>query len=169
MIRMTSAALITILAASSGSARAADDGGKAAASIVADNSGVTVFAAEAETAPRLRLPIVVPARRAAVPTRGRMLPILYVNYVALQTYDGYSTINGVKRGAREVNPMMSSLAGNPAAVWAVKGGVTAASILVAERLWKQHRRRHALVTMIVSNGLMAAVAARNASVLRAQR
>ena len=64
---------------------------------------------------------------------------------------------------------MRLASGTPAAVWAVKAGATAASIFAAERLWHQHRRAEAIAVMIATNGLMAAVAAHNASVLRAQR
>jgi hypothetical protein len=103
------------------------------------------------------------------PSRPGALPALYVGLAGLQAFDAYSTIVGVNRGAVESNGLMKSIAGNPAPVIAVKGGVTAASILVAERLWKKHRRVAAIVTMVATNGLMAAVAAHNASVLRAQR
>jgi hypothetical protein len=169
MIGMTSAALMTFLAAASGPALAADNGATTATTpVVAEDQAVTVFAPKAESAPRLHLPIT-PTLKAAAPTRGRVLPILYVNYVALQAYDGYTTIHGVRRGAREANPMMSSLAGTPAAVWAVKGGVTAASIFLAERMWKEHRRGRAITTMIISTALMGAIAANNSAVLRAQR
>ena len=102
-------------------------------------------------------------------SRGGVLPSLYVSLAGLQAYDGYSTITGLKRGAVETNGIMKNVAGNPAAMFAMKAGVTAASILMAERLWKQNRRTAAIVTMIATNGLMAAVAARNASVLRAQQ
>lgn len=101
--------------------------------------------------------------------RGSMLPALYVSLSALNALDAHATTTGVRRGAVEANPLMRGVAGNPAATWAVKGGVTAATIVVAERLWRQNRRASAVAVMIVSNGLMAAVAARNASVLQQTR
>jgi hypothetical protein len=169
MIRLTGAVLMTMLAAAPATALAADDGAKTASSaVVTGDRAVTIFAARAESAPRPQVPITS-TQAAPAPTRGRVLPILYVNYAALQAYDGYTTISGVKRGAREANPMMSSLAGRPAAVWAVKGGVTAASIFLAERLWTENRRGRAITTMIISSALMGAVAANNSAVLRAQR
>ena len=70
---------------------------------------------------------------------------------------------------RESNALMSGLAGKPAAFCVIKGGVTTVSIVVAERLWRQHRRAEAIATMVISNGIMAAVAARNTRVLRAQQ
>jgi len=102
-------------------------------------------------------------------SRGAVLPTLYVSLAGLQAYDVYATTTGLRRGAVEANGVMKNVAGNPAAMWAVKAGVTTATIVIAEQLWKQHRRTAAIVTMIASNGLMAVVAARNASVLRAQR
>ena len=102
-------------------------------------------------------------------SRGSILPSLYVSLGALQAFDGYSTTTGLRRGATEANGMMKNVAGNPAAMWIVKGGVTAVSIYAAERLWKQNRRVAAIATMVATNGLMAMVAARNASVLRVQR
>jgi hypothetical protein len=102
-------------------------------------------------------------------TRPSLLPPLYVSLAALQAYDGYSTLYGVKNGARESNVLVSGLAGKPAVFWAVKGGSTAVTIFLAEQLWRHHRRAEAIVTMIAANGVMTAIAARNASVLRASR
>jgi hypothetical protein len=173
MMRMTSAAVITILIVSSRAVLAADGSvTPAAPRIVPGDVVASLPANEAKDAarPRLTLPVpIAPPRRAIAPTRGLVLPILYTSYGALQTYDAYTTIRGVRRGAREANPMMSGLAGRPAAVWAIKGGITAASIALAESMWKQHRRRRAITTMIISNALMTAVAANNTAVSRRQR
>jgi Domain of unknown function (DUF5658) len=111
-------------------------------------------------------PEVVPALNLAPPTRGLVLPGLYVGAAALQVYDGFSTMNGLKHGAVEANPVMAGIAGKSVALWAVKGGVTALSIYASERLWKQHRRAEAIAMMVAVNGVAAAVAARNASVTR---
>ena len=108
-------------------------------------------------------PIEIGARR-----RPSVLPVLYVSFAALQAFDAYSTTAGLARGAQEANPMMRSVAGNSAAFWAVKAGSTAASIWLAERLWKTNRVG-AIVTMVVANGVMASVATRNASVLKQLR
>lgn len=101
--------------------------------------------------------------------RGSALPSLYVSLIGLQAYDGYSTSRGLNHGAVESNGFMSGLASHPGALWAAKGGAAFVSIYTAERLWRQHRRGQAIALMVVSNGFMAAVAASNASVLRAQR
>jgi hypothetical protein len=98
--------------------------------------------------------------------RGPALPGLYAGLAGLQALDIYTTSRGLAGGAREGNPLLRGVAGNPAAMLIVKGSVTAASIAVSERLWKQHRRRRAIATMIATNGIMAAVAARNLWLLR---
>ena len=100
--------------------------------------------------------------------RPSVLPALYVSFAALQGFDAYSTTTALARGAKEANPVTRGVAGNSAAFWAVKAGSTAASIWFAERLWKTNQVG-AIVTMVVVNGMAASVAARNASVLRAQR
>ena len=110
----------------------------------------------------------LPSVEVSAGRRPSVLPVLYISFAALQGFDGYSTTANLTRGAREVNPMMQGVAGNSAAVWAVKAGSTAASIWFAERLWKTNRVG-AIVTMAVVDGMMASVAARNASVLRARR
>lgn len=104
----------------------------------------------------------------SVTRRPSVLPALYVSLAALQAFDAYSTTAGLSRGAQEANPMMQGVAGNKAAFWAVKAGTTAASIWFAERMWKTNRVG-AIVTMVAVNGMMASVAARNASVLKAVR
>jgi hypothetical protein len=102
-------------------------------------------------------------------TRGPALPALYTSLIGLQVYDGYSTSRGLKQGAVESNTFMGRLASHPGALWAAKGGAAFISIYTAERLWRQHRRGQAIALMVVSNGIMAAVAASNASVLRSQK
>lgn len=103
------------------------------------------------------------------PTRGAMLPSLYVGLIALEAYDGYSTTRGLKHGAIESNTLLRRVAANPTALWAVKGGATFVSIYMAERLWRQNHRGRAVALMVITNGLMAAVALNNASVLRTQK
>ena len=109
-----------------------------------------------------------PIEFGAVQRRPNVLPVLYVSLAALQAFDGYSTTAGLSRGAREANQVMGGVAGNSAAFWAVKVASTAGSIWMAERMWK-HNRVGAIVTMVAVNSVMASVAARNASVLKALR
>ena len=101
--------------------------------------------------------------------RGSVLPSMYVGLIGLQVYDGYSTNRGLKNGASESNAVLGLVSAHPAAVWAVKGGTAFASIFVAERLWRANHRGQAIALMLVSNGVMAAVAANNAGILRRQK
>jgi hypothetical protein len=101
-------------------------------------------------------------------TRGPVLLSMYAGFVGLQAYDGYSTNRGVTNGASESNALLRVVTKNPAAVWAVKGGATFASLYVAERLWRNHRRGQAIALMAVSNGVMAAVAVNNARIVGRQ-
>ncbi len=112
--------------------------------------------------PRIQI-IIAPATRPAI------LPPLYLSLGALQVYDGFTTLRGVERGARETNALVGGLAGKPAAFWAVKAGSAAFTIVMAERLWRDHRRVEAITTLVVANAVMAAVAARNASIYKSPR
>ncbi len=129
------------------------------------------FVADADLLPKQvilsRLPVLL--ANTTTPTRPSMLPLLYASFIGLEAYDGYSTLRGTKGGAVESNPLLHGFTDNPLAVWAVKGASTFASIYAAERLWKRHRRAEAVAVMVVANGVMAAVAARNGSIVRAQR
>ena len=107
--------------------------------------------------------------RISAATRPFVLPSMYVSLTTLQGYDVYSTLRAMRRGAVEANPIMSGIVGNPAASLAVKSATTVATIYMAERLWREHHRGAAIVLMAVTTGMMATVAAHNASVLRAQR
>jgi hypothetical protein len=97
--------------------------------------------------------------------RPASLPVLYASLAGLQAYDGYSTLHGVGGGANETNPFVGGLARQPAAFWTVKAVSTVATIYFAEQLWRQHHRTQAVVLMIVTNGAMGAIAARNGSIL----
>jgi hypothetical protein len=47
--------------------------------------------------------------------------------------------------------------------------MTLVTVGVAEQMWREHHPGRAVALMIVSNGVMAAVAARNAAVLHSLR
>jgi hypothetical protein len=142
-------------------------------------TATTTFAADQEVA--LLSPLVTAAafapsgaeaaeihREARPIQRGRpmLLPALYGTAALLQGYDVYSTLAVLKRGGVEVNPVMKGLTKSPTALIGLKAGVTALSIVAAERMWKRHNRAGAVLTMAVSNSLMAMVATNNARVLR---
>ena len=128
-------------------------------------SATPVCAADNQDGPSISIVQITEAYESRPPI---LLP-LYVGWSALQAYDGYSTLRGVRGGAPETNPVVGRLAGQPVALWTVKAATTAASIYLAEQMWRQHHRTRAVVIMAVANGVMAAVAARNASVIASQR
>jgi Domain of unknown function (DUF5658) len=103
--------------------------------------------------------------------RPLLLPALYVSQAALQALDAHSTYSAINRGAHEVNPLMKGVVGNKPAMLAVKAGVAASTIWIAERMWKKGNRAAAIATMIVANVVTGAVVANNykvASGLRAR-
>jgi hypothetical protein len=96
-------------------------------------------------------------------SRGALLP-LYVSFAALQVLDAQTTIAALDRGATEANPLMRGIAGNRAALFAVKAGTTAGAIYLAERL-RTHSRVSAVLLMAGFNSLYATVVAHNSRVL----
>jgi len=99
------------------------------------------------------------------PRRPMVLPSLYAGSVFLQSYDAYSTLTALNRGATEANPLMKAVTKNPVAFIGLKAGVATMSIMAAERMWKDNNRLGAVLTMVASNGFMAVVAAHNSAVL----
>jgi hypothetical protein len=102
---------------------------------------------------------------AASESRGALLPSLYVSLAALNAYDFASTRKGLALGATEANPTMKAVVGNSTSLLAVKALATAGTILTAEKLWKNHHKGQAIAVMLVSNGLMSAVAAHNGALV----
>ena len=90
---------------------------------------------------------------------------MYAGSGLLQAYDTYSTLAGVKANKVELNPLMSEMVKNPPVFIAAKSAMTLVTIFAAEQLWRQGHPGKAIALMAVSNALMAAIAARNASVL----
>jgi hypothetical protein len=99
----------------------------------------------------------------------RVLTTLSVGLAGLEGYDAYSTLSVMGRGGVEANPLMRGLVSHPALFIGMKAGITGASIYAAERLWREHHRGAAIALIAVANGVMAAVAVNNASVLNASR
>jgi Domain of unknown function (DUF5658) len=100
------------------------------------------------------------------PDRPWPLPALYGSSAFLQGYDAYLTLAALKRGASEANPILKPISGNPVAFIAVKAGLTAASFVGSERLWKDNHRLSAVVLMVASNAMMVVVTAHNNAVLQ---
>jgi hypothetical protein len=96
------------------------------------------------------------------------LKSLYAGLAGLQAYDVYSTTKAIKMGAVEMNPLMRGTVGNRAAFIGLKAAMTAGPIVVAERMWRDHRPLAAIAVMAVSNGMMAFVARHNAGVVAQQ-
>jgi hypothetical protein len=100
--------------------------------------------------------------------RPAALPGLYASLAALQMFDGYSTHRALAAGGREANPLMKNAVGSRAAFWTIKAAMTVGPMLAAERLWKTNKVG-AIAMMVATNGVMAAVAAHNAGVVKNQR
>jgi hypothetical protein len=154
MVRRTAALLLLITLAGGVPARAGESNEVDAAIVRA-----SVVPAPARTA----------IRQLAPAERPLTLPALYVSLGALQAYDVYSTLTALNHGAAEANPLMQGIVGRPVAFVAIKAGVTTASIVAAERLWRSKKRVSAVLLMVAANGAMAYVAHNNARVLAAVR
>lgn len=154
-----SVSCLPVFAADSEGARPAADEGRV---VTATNPDASTAAAASRPDASLRAWASRPV------TRPRMLHALYGSLSALQAYDVYSTRQGLAHGAREANPSMKSIVGNPLAFIAVKSAATVVPMLIADRMWRKHRAG-AILTMVVANSVMAAVAANNARVLHHQR
>jgi hypothetical protein len=100
------------------------------------------------------------------PPRPVVLPTLYAGFAFLEGFDVHSTITALNDHAREANPLMKTIAGQPGPFLAVKAGVTTMSIVAAERLWKQGHRKSAIAMMAAMNIFMAYVAVHNVNVVR---
>jgi uncharacterized protein DUF5658 len=100
----------------------------------------------------------------SAPRRSAALVPLYVSFATLQGMDYVSTTRALSSGAgREANPLMQAVVGNRAVFLAVKGGTTAGTIWVAERLWRRHPRA-AVILMTATNAVIASVVRHNLSV-----
>jgi hypothetical protein len=127
-------------------------------------SALPASAADGDSTPTIRLTLPV----VTTPTRPAALPLLYVSLAGLQAYDVYSTRTALSRGGYEANPLMGGVANSTTGLVVVKAVSTAGTIFIAERLWKKNRVA-AIMTMVVANGVMAAVAMNNARTLNTLR
>jgi hypothetical protein len=84
---------------------------------------------------------------AAAPLQGG----LAATFATLQVLDVVSTVNAVSSGRGiEANPMVGGLVNHPAAFAAVKGAMTAATLVAMHRYSKKHPKA-AVITMIAFN------------------
>jgi Domain of unknown function (DUF5658) len=125
-------------------------------------------------------PVKVEAAEAALPAfvrngvakslrRPTLLPALYVAQGALQAMDAHSTYAAINRGAHEANPVMKNVVGNRGAMLAMKAGVAASTIWMAESMWKRGNRIGAVMTMIAANSVTGFVVAHNYRLARQLR
>jgi hypothetical protein len=101
----------------------------------------------------------------AVPSRRGVFVPLYVSFAALQALDVHSTMRALEAGATEQNPLLRGIASRPAALVALKAGVTASTILLTEKL-RVRNRTGAIVLMTALNSVYAFVVARNYQAIR---
>jgi hypothetical protein len=94
-----------------------------------------------------------------------VLRSLHVGLALSQAYDVYSTTHALKRGAIEVNPLLKDTVTSRMAFIGLKVAMTAGPIYEAEKLWRKKHRVAAIALMAAANGIMLAVAARNAHVM----
>ena len=90
---------------------------------------------------------------------GVMLP-LYASFAGLQMLDAHSTMRALENGGAERNPLHGDLAQQPAALFALKAGVTASTILLTEKLRPKHRVG-AIVLMAALDSFYAMVVVHN--------
>ena len=105
--------------------------------------------------------LLTPAPRS---DRGMLIP-LYASFAALQALDAHSTLHAIGNGGVERNPMLKGIAGKPAALVALKAGVAASTILLADRM-RIRSRTGALVLMAALNSFYATVVAHNYATVR---
>jgi uncharacterized protein DUF5658 len=134
------------------------------ASVTMTAAAVASSAESAAPGPRFVRAFAVP--RQAPTSRPMILPALYVMQGALQALDVKSTFTAISNGAHEANPVMQPFAKNQGAMLAVKAGVAASTIWMSERMWRHGNRVGAIMSMVVSNAVTAAVVAHNYGVVR---
>jgi hypothetical protein len=100
-------------------------------------------------------------RLAAAPSTKPLVP-LYVSLGVLQALDAHSTMQALKTGGVEANPLMRGVANQPAALFAVKAGGAASTIWLTHKLAKRSRTG-AFIVMTAVNSAYAMVVAHNYS------
>lgn len=119
----------------------------------------------------VQVPVVATASTAPHPgpaptsSGRRVLVPLYVSFAALQALDAHSTLRGIHGGAVERNPMLHSVAKTPAVLFAVKAGVAASTIVLADKV-RGRSRVGAIVLMAGLNSFYATVVAHNYAAVR---
>lgn len=103
---------------------------------------------------------ITQATDARPPRRIGVLLPLYASFAGLQMLDAHSTVHALRNGGVEGNPLMRDLSGRPAALFAVKAGVTASTIFLTEKLRPKHRVG-AIALMVALDSFYAMVVVHN--------
>lgn len=90
--------------------------------------------------------------------RPRMLMPMYASLGVLHGLDVLTTVNALKAGDYEANPLMRGLGAK--GMLGVKAAAMSVNIFVVEKMWRRNRKA-AVVVMVVANIGMAAVVAHN--------
>lgn len=166
MVRNAAAALMMVLGIAVVPAAAAEPSVSTLSTAAVAAAVATTEAAPLAADTDWSLPAVKMGSAPTTTSRGVILPSLYVSLAALNAYDVMSTRKGLAAGAVEANPVMGSVVGNTSSMIAIKAIATASTIVAAEKLWKKGHKGQAIAVMVISNGLMSAVAMHNTSVIR---
>jgi len=104
------------------------------------------------------------ARRPVPPPEPEARPpgllALYAGFATLQALDAHSTVQAVRSGYEESNPLVAPFSRSPAAMYAFKAATTTVTILLVEKLRRRHRGA-AIGLMIAANVGYASVVAYN--------
>jgi len=93
-------------------------------------------------------------------TKHTLLTSLYVSTATLQALDLQSTVSALRQGGLEANPMVSPIAGHPAAFVAAKSAVAVSTIFAAHRLSNSNKAA-AVAMLLAVNSAYAIVVAHN--------
>jgi hypothetical protein len=96
-----------------------------------------------------------------------LLP-LYATTAVLQILDVRSTLQVVRLGGGEANPLLQGIVAHPAVFIGMKAAIAAASIYSAHKMAK-HSKVGAIATMVAVNSVYAMVVAHNYQVARTMR
>lgn len=95
--------------------------------------------------------------------RPTSFPALSLTYQALSGLDWFTTVRALNNGHREGNPTLAPLTTHPTALLLTKSASTAATLYLAERLWKRDRPA-AIALMVAVNIIQGVVVVHNTSV-----
>ena len=102
--------------------------------------------------------------RGATNDRRVLLP-LYMSFGALQMLDAHSTLRAIRAGGVEQNPLLRGVVNQPVAFVALKAGVAASTIALAEKV-RGRSRVGAIVLMAALNSVYTAVVVHNYRTVR---